>query len=210
MNVLIFGDSIALGSWDPEGGWVRRLTKPLVKKVIDSDMREDYEVYNLGIAGDTTAWLLERFEFETKTRVSQTETAIVFAVGINDSEYCHSTEQMQVPPEKFQDNLRTLISLAKKYSSQIVFIGLTPVNEAKVDPIPWSPDFSYRNELVKKYNAIIKSVCQQNSVLFIDTYDRLKKDNFERLLADGVHPNSEGHQKIWEIVAEPILALLSP
>ena len=64
MNVLIFGDSITWGAYDPEqGGWATRLRNYFEEK--DNDI----DVYNLGISGDTTADLLERIEIEAKSRV---------------------------------------------------------------------------------------------------------------------------------------------
>lgn len=58
MNILVFGDSIALGLWDENGGWVGRLTEFLIKRSIAADLEENFEVYNLGISGDTTEGLL--------------------------------------------------------------------------------------------------------------------------------------------------------
>lgn len=208
MNILTFGDSIVLGLWDENGGWVGRLTKDLVKEALTSNLEEDYEVYNLGVSGDTTAGLLQRFEFEIKQRLGEFETAFVFAIGINDSEYCHSTGQMKVPPDKFRQNIIQLITLAGKYSDKMVFIGLTPVDETRVDPIPWATDFSYRNEFVKQYDAIIKDVCRKNNILYLGVFDNLMKSGFIEMLADGVHPNSRGHDLIFKIVDQKLLKLL--
>lgn len=208
MNILVFGDSIALGLWDENGGWVGKLTKLLVGKALESELQEDYEVYNLGVSGDTTDGLLQRFEFETKQRLSDDETAIIFAIGINDSEYCHSTRQMKVLPEKFRRNLEELIGQAEKYASKIAFIGLTPVDETKVDPIPWASDFSYRNEFVRRYDEIIKNVCRENNVVYLELFDSLMRSGFIELLADGVHPGGRGHEMIFKIVGRKLLNLI--
>lgn len=208
MNVLVFGDSIVLGLWDENGGWVGKLTKDLVKKALASNLEEDYEVYNLGVSGDTTEVLLQRFEFETKQRLSDDETVIAFAVGINDSEYCHSTKQMKVPPDKFRRNLEDLIGQAEKYASKIAFIGLTPVDETKVDPIPWASDFSYRNEFVKQYDAITEDVCRKHNALYLQLFDNLIKSEYVEMLADGVHPGIRGYGLIFKIVGRKLLDLI--
>ena len=69
-QILIFGDSIIYGAWDREGGWAARLRKFLDEKTLTE---EDFYclVYNLGISGDTTEDLLERFEFETEQRIKE-------------------------------------------------------------------------------------------------------------------------------------------
>jgi len=125
-QILIFGDSIAYGAWDKEGGWVQRLRKFLDEKnLTDSDFY--CRVYNLGISGNSSKNLLERFEFETKQRLKESEeTIIVFAIGINDSYFVHSENSHRVPINKFKENIQKLTDLAKKFSSKIIFVGLTP------------------------------------------------------------------------------------
>lgn len=91
------------------------------------------------------------------------------------------------------------IALAR---SQIIFIGLIPVDEKKTLPIPWGTDVNYKNEYVSKYNEIIKSVCQENNIQFIEMFEEFMKLDYKKLLEDGLHPNSEGHQKIFEIVKD--------
>lgn len=201
-HIIIFGDSIAGGAWDEKGGWVGRLKKTLTKKVIDSDLKQDYWVYNLGISGDTTEWLLERFDDEIKRRLGEdNEIIVIFAIGINDSEFYQKTKDFKIPEQKFRVNLRELFKKAKKHTKKIVFVGLTPVDETRVDPIPWLPNYSYRNKFIKRYNEIIKEQCAQNKIIFIDLFNLLKLD-FSKFLVDGVHPNSEGHFKIYELIKD--------
>ena len=155
------------------------------------------------ITGNTINDLLERFEFETKQRLKESEeTIIVFAIGINDSYFVHSENSHRVPINKFKENIQKLTDLAKKFSSKIIFVGLTPVDETKTTPIPWDINKSYKNENIRKYNEIIKSVCEENEILFIEIFEDWIKLNYKNLLEDGLHPNSEGHKKIFESVKE--------
>jgi lysophospholipase L1-like esterase len=103
---------------------------------------------------------------------------------------------------EFQNNLRDIIKLAKKYSSKIIFVGLTPVDETKTVSLPWNSDKSYKNEYIEKYNKIMKSVSKENKIYFINIFDKLVKSDYRNLLVDGLHPNSKGHQKIFEIVKD--------
>jgi lysophospholipase L1-like esterase len=201
-QILIFGDSITYGAWDKEGGWVQRLRKFLDEKnLTDSDFY--CLVYNLGVSGNNSEDLLERFEFETKQRLKEDEeTIIIFAIGINDSQFVHSKDKHGVPIDKFKDNIQKLISLAQKFSSKIIFVGLTPVDETKTAPIPWNADVSYKNEYIQKYNETIKTICEENKIYFIEIFEKLKELNYQELLEDGLHPNSEGHKKIFEIVKD--------
>ena len=201
-QILVFGDSITYGAWDKEGGWVQRLRKFLDERnLTDSDFY--CLVYNLGISGNNSEDLLERFKFETKQRLKENEeTIIIFAIGINDSQFVHSEGNQRVPINKFKHNIQKLIKLARKFSSKIVFVGLTPVDETKTTPIPWNIDKSYKNEYIEKYNGVIKKICEENKIYFIEIFEKLKNLNYQELLEDGLHPNSKGHQKIFEIVKD--------
>ena len=198
----MFGDSITYGAWDKEGGWVQRLREFLDEgKQLDEGFY--YMVYNLGVSGNTTEELLKRFEFETKQRLKEKEeTVIIFSIGANDSQFVHSKNNFRTLPQKFEENILKLIEIAQKFSSKIIFVGLTPVDETRVTPIPWNPDVSYKNEYIEKYDEIIRKVCEQKGVFFINILTKLKNLNYRKLLEDGLHPNSEGHRVIFEIVKE--------
>ncbi len=62
MNVLVFGDSIAYGAWDEEGGWVERLKRYLHHRT--TSYGEYHLVYNLAVSGETSRGILERLEGE--------------------------------------------------------------------------------------------------------------------------------------------------
>ena len=201
-QILIFGDSITYGAWDKEGGWVQRLRRFLDEKNLTSPDFY-FVVYNLGISGDTSEDLLERFEFETKQRLKEhKETIVAFAIGINDSQFVHSEGDHRVPIEKFKNNLQELIKLAQKFSLKIIFVGLTPVDEKKTTPIPWDSDKFYKNEYIEKYNQVIKKVCEENKIYFIEIFEKFKATGYQELLEDGLHPNSKGHKRIFEIVKD--------
>lgn len=132
-QILVFGDSITYGAWDKEGGWVQRLRKLLDKQNLSNSDNFYYLVYNLSIDGDTTNGLLKRFESETSPRMWEGEkTIIVFSIGINDSCFIQTKNIFMISKEKFEENIKKLINLAQKFSSNIVFIGLTPVEEIKL------------------------------------------------------------------------------
>jgi lysophospholipase L1-like esterase len=201
-HILVFGDSIAQGYWDIEGGWAARLRKFIDAKNIESK-EYDCLVFNLGVSGDTTKDLLERLQFETLQRSKfKSETTFIFAIGGNDALFINKENILFVAAEEIENNIQKIIDLAKKFSKKIVFLGLTPVDERKTNPIPWAPQFSVRNENIKKYDEIIKKVCRKNKIPFIELFDSWAKINYKNLLEDGQHPNSEGHQKIFEGVKD--------
>lgn len=201
-RILVFGDSIAWGAWDIERGWVERLRKYYNEKNL-SGSNFWCLIYNLGISGNGVSDVLERFEFETKQRLKEDEeTIIIFAVGINDSVFVHSKGATRSSGEEVREKVKELVEKARKYSSKIVFVGLTPVDESLVNPIPWIPNESLQNKYVKEHNNVIKEVCEEEGIGFVNVFEKFLSLDYEKLLEDGLHPNSEGHEKIFEMVKD--------
>jgi lysophospholipase L1-like esterase len=194
-QLFIFGDSITYGAFDREGGWVTRLRKYLDGRTIDSEEKESYLIYNLGVSGDNTDDLLTRFNPEINARLDKDEeTIIVFAIGINDSQYVNEKENYRVSPLDFKRNLEILYKSATQYTSKIIFIGPTNVDESKTTPIKWANDRYYDNKSIKKYGTIIQGFCKEVSAPFLDMQGVLQSYD----LSDGLHPNTEGFKKMFE------------
>jgi lysophospholipase L1-like esterase len=107
--------------------------------------------------------------------------------------------------ESFKENLKKLLEKSKKLTNKIVFIGLTPIDEQKVNPMPWAPGKSYMTDNLNKFDNALKILCQENRLCFIDINKKLTDLNYKELLEDGAHPNSEGHQKMFEIIKSSLL-----
>ena len=197
-QLFIFGDSITFGAWDTKGGWAQRLRNYYDKLVIESDFDFYCLTYILGVSGDTTGDLLKRFDFEVQQRFELSkDTTFLFAIGINDSQSFN--DGFQTSPEEFKENIKKLIKLTQRYGGEVVFLGLTPVDEKLVFSIPWACDRGYKNENVEQYNQILEQVSNEtNNVSFLSAYEVLQMED----LQDGVHPNAEGHQKIFEVVSK--------
>jgi|SRR5271157_686043 len=201
MKIIVFGDSVADGERDEEGGWVQRLKRSIDAKRMPDSKANNIPVYNLSVSGDNTEGLLKRFDSEIRYLLDKdTPLTILFAIGLNDSAFFMNNNANWVSRKRFAENLKSLVAMAKKYTGQIIFIGLTPVDESKTTPIPWREELHYRNEYVKEYDAEIKKMCKENDILFIDIFGAFSKTNYKTLLEDGLHPNSQGHKKIFEIV----------
>jgi lysophospholipase L1-like esterase len=201
-RILIFGDSITYGAWDKEGGWVERLKKFLYHRTFQGEGDADYEVYNLGIPIDESSKeVLRRFESETRARTLKAKNnTVIFAIGTNDSYI--SKNKARTPLKTFEKNVKKLIIVSKKLSSKVIFVGLMPADESKTNPVEWERDVNYKNESIEKYNDMLRIVCMKNKIYFIDVFDIWKESDYKHLLEDGLHPNTEGHQKLFETVKD--------
>lgn len=202
-QILIFGASITYGAWDLEGGWVARLRKYADQKNLTEP---DYYtlIYNLGISGDNTTDVLRRFEFEVEQRIDEEEeTVVIFSIGTNDAQLFRG--KLRIEPVQYEKNLHKLYSLARKYSSKIIFAGLFPVDETKTCPRPSNKEKFYKNENLERNNEIIKEFCSKNGLLFIDIYNHFAKIKYQELLEDGLHPTTEGHRQMFEMIKDELI-----
>ena len=210
-RILVFGDSIVFGNWDKQGGWANRLKSFYMKEALNNSDYY-YMVYNVGVSGDTSRELLERFEYEIKHRLwereetgEKEEIIIILSTGKNDAAFIKSRNSLNISINDFAINIKQLLIIAKKYSVKIVFIGPTLIDESKTIPTNWDSNIEYSNKNIEKYNRIIIFVCKENKIHFIDMYEEFKKLDYKKLLEDGVHPNSAGHKKIFGIVRDFLL-----
>ncbi len=180
--ICIFGDSITWGAYDLElGGWANRLK-------IYFDNKGDYvtDVYNLGVSGDNVSDVLKRFDVEAQARTPDT---IILAIGINDSSDPSSPQGTNF--SKFESEFKQLLEKSHKYTKRIIIVGLTNVDEE-------SGNHGYKNSSIEKYDEIIKTISVNENLSFVDLFKSLIKED----LVDGLHPNANGHRKIFEKIKE--------
>lgn len=193
-RIGIWGDSITWGCSDYEkGGWVNRLWL-----FLENEFEEDISAFNMGIPGDATDDIIDRFEIEYNARKPE---IIIFAVGINDSVYIENKKKPRVSIQKFENNIQLLINLAKKYTNKIGFIGLTKVDESKTMPIPWSEKVYYDNEQITIYDLKLQEVVKKNNLKYLYMFNIVSS----RELFDGLHPDNKGHQNMYLKIKEFIL-----
>lgn len=213
MSVLILaGDSIMYGSWDPEGGWPGKLrnyldTKTLAESTpLELNTNKYVALYNLGIPGDTSRGLLKRFTSEVLPRINpEQRTIILIAIGTNDAQFDFDDNQFEVPINETEKNITELIAQSRKFSSDIVVVGLPPVDEAKTAPLYWVEGTHYTNENISKYNQLIKNIAEKEKVGFIDINNNLEVHDVSILMEDGIHPSRFGHKVMFEEIRDYLL-----
>lgn len=210
MRILIFGDSITYGAWDAHGGWADRLKEKLHQSAIDqhANPSKTFQLYNMGISGDTSTGLIARMEPEIVARKSATRPyVILISIGTNDTKGTGSVENIETPAETYEKNIRSLVNIAKKYTTKIIVVGLPPLPE---DQVVFLGMYYNRNK-INAYNQLCKKVCEDENVEFIDSFSLyLESGDVVSLYSeDKLHPSSKGHKILADAVWPKLQIMLT-
>ena len=194
----VFGDSLSSDEYGCPISWVS-----LLKEFLNSG-NEDNPMFNLSISGESTSHLLNRISNECEARCP---SVIIIRIGANDARYNDRTEDtVETPIKVFESNVKKIIEACKKYTDSIVFVGNLPVIESKTTPVFWSDKQHFLNRSIRLYNDTMKSVCENECVMFIDLFSQWCKMEYGSLmLEDGLHPNQKGHQKLFEDIKDYLI-----
>ncbi len=194
-RVLVFGASITAGFWDPEGGWAHYLAKDLHSRSLKNN--ENHQLYNLSHSGDTSRDLVKRIGNEIEARYKpEKEYLIIISIGGNDALYFNEEDRNKVPLNEFRENLERIIEISKVYAENVVYVGGVPPNYEKLDPLPWSENESILKQDRQEYLSVAKEVCKSENVPTFMLPEMLEED-FGEHLVDDLHPDTEGHRKIY-------------
>ena len=191
MRIGIWGDSIVNGLDDfSGGGWATRLK---IHYWTESQYRGP-SVYVLGIGSETASGLLKRFDTEYEARKPD---VVIFGVGTNDAKYKDGHDYM-TQPEDFVRDLKILVTKAQSFEAKVVCLGTLPVVNKKLQPCPWGDGtWGYDIDRAKEFDRLIEQVSNELDVSYLSMWDVVSEDDLEN---DGLHPNSNGHQKMFERV----------
>lgn len=192
-SITVFGDSIAWGRGElPNVGWTGRMK--------DCFERIEYNVvFNQAIPGETSTSLLPRFETEARARSrkkrADDRNAIVIALGTNDARRIGG--EHETDPEAFRANVRELVRAALGIADAVCVVGLAKVDEARTQPYEGK---TYANADQRAYDAILREEAERSGATFIGVFERFSGDPAS--YDDGLHPNEQGYDELYGIIAE--------
>jgi len=208
LKILCFGDSITLGEKDTEqGGWADRLKKQYFEQFIDSQTQK-ITLYNLGVAGETTDGLVNRFAIELRARsIKGQHLIVVFAYGANDI-VIHKDKNI-VPELYYTRNLKRCIESAKKFNADILLLNLLPIADSIEGRVNQHGKLRFDDD-IQAYNFTIKKLSHEMNCEYLDLYASFVENNKEKYLcSDGVHPNSKGHKLLYQKIKQKLSSLTS-
>lgn len=203
-SIICFGDSITRGESDAVyGGWADRIKTRLIKQFLETD-QDRVSVFNMGISGETTDGLMQRFQPECVTRLSaDNNNTVLFGYGANDLA-CQEGEHLVVIGS-YIHNLSRCIGFALEKGAAVVLINVTPI-AAHLDGIPNINKRIRDDVTINRYNKALLDLSVKYNVTLIDVYTPFNADKEAYLTADGLHPNSAGHALLYEVIASSLLS----
>ncbi len=178
-TILFFGDSLTAGyGLSQEDAFPAHVESILTKKGID------VKVVNAGLSGETSAGGLSRIDWVLRQKID----VFVLELGANDG-------LRGLPLDQTRSNLQAIIDKVKTKNPdvKIVLAGMmVPPNLGK--------------EYTTEFKGIYPGLAKKNKATLIPfLLDGVAGDN-KLNIADGIHPNVEGHK----IVANTVIKIVEP
>ena len=151
------------------------------------------EVYNRGISGDTSDWILARMQVSV---LDIKPSKIVLMIGTNDINGGKSPEEIA----KNYENILSMIALNLP-DAEVFCVSVIPQNTK------FSENAAENNLLIQKTNEKIRGLVQEYGYEYVNLYDELV--DTDGLLkrgysTDGLHLGRKGYE-VWTRVMKPFL-----
>jgi acyl-CoA thioesterase-1 len=180
-TIVCLGDSLTEGfGVSPE-----RSYPSLLQQRLQDAGHEDVRVVNAGISGSTTASALSRLRWQLRSGPD----ILLLALGANDG-------LRGLDLEATEKNLSDAIVLAKAEGVAVVLAGM------KLPP-------NYGADYTSRFEALFPSLARRYDVALIPFLLDGVAAKPDLNLADGIHPNAEGYERVVLNVLEVVLPLLS-
>ena len=172
-RILFLGDSLTEGFGVGESeAYPRRVEGILRSKGMN------IEIINGGVSGSTSASGDSRLKWHYRTKID----VLILALGANDG--LRGLNLLET-----KKNLKKIIKIAKQHQSKVLLLGvLMPPN--------------YGKDYVLSFEKMYKEISIEEKIPLMPFLLKDVAGNPRLNLADGIHPNAEGHKLIAKNVAQ--------
>ena len=195
-NYIIIGDSITYGIGDFEnGGWATMFKNYIVNKD-DSKECSNY-VHIAGFPGARSNDILNKISNILQSfKHEEFSNIVILSIGVNDTQEFNGTQRNSL--EQYKSNIKEIAKCITESHCKLIILGLSKIESD--EKFFWKPNKYYDNEVISEYDAELENLCKNNKIKYIPMQDILQKEDF----IDGLHPNNNGHRKIFEYIVKNI------
>jgi lysophospholipase L1-like esterase len=187
IRICFLGESFVNGTGDPEFlGWTGR--------VCQDAQTQGYKIthYNLGVRGETSRYLKQRWLQEVSYRLpTECDGRVIFSFGVNDSGSAGKKQGIELTESI--DNLYSILQEAKQIYPVLV-VGPPPCGDVNQHQ---------RNQIIATLSQEFALVCEQLEVPYLDVFASLVNSSVwltEAKTNDGAHPRAAGYAEFAKIV----------
>lgn len=187
---------VAEGLFNPHGTGYPNVVQGLLTSVYPDYM---IRVVNMGISGNTSKNLLERWQTDT---LDLRPDWVSIMIGINDVWRQYDLPQIPedaVGPDEYRDNLQKILDMTKPVTKGIVLMT----------PVFW--ELNTQDAMAartREYGEICKELAKKNGVILADAQayaDRVLRHCHPAYITwDRVHPNIPGHNVLAHALLDAI------
>lgn len=177
VRIVFLGDSLTAGLGLPEANAFPALIE---RQLTDEGWR--VRVINAGVSGDTSAGGLSRLEWLLR----QEPDILFLSLGANDG-------LRGLAPEMTERNLREIVERGRAAGVDVVLAGMRL-------PPNYGPDY------VERFEALFPRLARELDLAFVPFLLEGVAGRRRLNLADGIHPNAEGHVQIAAAVLPVVRA----
>ncbi|MGB5238505.1 MAG: arylesterase [Flavobacteriaceae bacterium] len=181
--IVFFGDSLTAGyQLDPQQAF-----PAIIQEKIDS-LQWGYTVINAGLSGETTSGGLNRIDWI----LNQKTDVFILELGANDG-------LRGIPLSETKENLQSMIDIvqSRNEETRIILTGM------QIPP-------NLGQEYTAEFSQIFITLAEENQLPLIPFLLEGVAGNPELNLADGIHPNIEGHRIVAGNVWKTLESVIRP
>lgn len=144
-----------------------------------------------GISGQVTAQMLARFQCDV---IALRPEAVVLLAGTNDI----ARNNGPIAEERIADNIRSMAELARAHGMQVYLCSVLPAKR-----YGWRPEVEDAPARIGRLNALLEAYARQNGCEWVDFHAAMadaERGLDARCTRDGVHPTSEGYDRMEAIL----------
>lgn len=187
IRICFVGESFVNGTGDPEClGWTGRIC------VNANQKGYDITYYNLGVRGETSRNLKQRWLTEVSYRLHQEyDNRVVFSFGANDTGANGIKQGIDLAESG--ENIRSILSEAKQ-RYPVLMVGPPPCGDTNQEKM---------NQTQANLSQQFALVCSELDVPYLDVFSTLVKSPLwltEAKANDGAHPRAAGYAEFAAIV----------
>lgn len=187
INITFIGDSFVEGFGDPTNkGWVKRVCE----YSCNNNPNLALNIFNLGIRGETSGDILNRYKAVIKeNQLNEKTNILVMSFGTNDCIQYYYGSNLDVT--RSTNNLKELILKAKKQFDSILFVLPPAIAEEEI------------NERIKSLIEMYIPILETHKIPYINLYDALLQNEiwqYETATFDGAHPKEKGYTEFAKLI----------